>query len=131
MLPLCREEGIGVIPWSPLARGRLAGRSSDAADATTRSQTDKTAGALYDRSKAQDDAVVAAVRLVAERHGRPPAQIAYAWVATRPGITAPIVGISKLHQFDDAIAALEVKLTPEDVALMEAPYQPKPVAGHL
>jgi len=131
MLPLCREEGIGVIPWSPLARGRLAGRSNDAAEATTRSQTDKTAGALYDRSKAQDDAVVAAVRLVAERHGRPPAQIAYAWVATRPGITAPIVGISKLHQFDDAVAALEVKLSPEDVALMEAPYQPKSVAGHL
>lgn len=131
MLPLCREEGIGVIPWSPLARGRLAGRTGDAASATTRSQTDKTASALYDRSREQDDAVVAAVRTVAERHGRPPAQIAYAWVATRPGITAPIVGISKLHQFDDAVAALEVKLTDEDVALMEAPYQPKPVAGHL
>ncbi|MHA6732347.1 aldo/keto reductase [Devosia sp. A369] len=131
MLPLCREEGIGVIPWSPLARGRLAGRTGNAAAATTRSQTDKTAGALYDRSQQQDDAVVAAVRIVAERHGRPPAQIAYAWVASRPGITAPIVGISKLHQFDDAVAALEVKLSDEDVALMEAPYHPKPVAGHV
>ncbi|KRA98002.1 aldo/keto reductase [Devosia sp. Root685] len=127
MLPLCRSEGIGVIPWSPLARGRLAARTD--AD-TTRSQTDKTASALYDRSREQDDAVVSAVRTVAERHGRPPAQIAYAWVATRPGITAPIVGISKLHQFDDAVAALEVKLSDEDVALMEAPYHPKPVAGH-
>lgn len=127
MLPLCRSEGIGVIPWSPLARGRLAARTD--AD-TTRSQTDKTASALYDRSREQDDAVVAAVRTVAERHGRPPAQIAYAWVATRPGITAPIVGISKLHQFDDAVAALDVKLIDEDVALMEAPYHPKPVAGH-
>lgn len=127
MLPLCRSEGIGVIPWSPLARGRLAARTDTD---TTRSQTDKTASALYDRSREQDDAVVAAVRTVAERHGRPPAQIAYAWVATRPGITAPIVGISKLHQFDDAVAALEVKLSDEDVALMEAPYQPKPVAGH-
>ena len=129
MLPLCRAEGIGVIPWSPLARGRLAGRTGDAA-ASTRAQTDKTAGVLYDRSKEQDEAVIAAVRQVAERHGRPPAQIAYAWVASRPGITAPIVGISKLRQFDDAIAALEVKLSDEDVAAMEAPYLPKPVAGH-
>jgi aryl-alcohol dehydrogenase-like predicted oxidoreductase len=127
MLPLCLAEGIGVIPWSPLARGRLAGRSTDA---STRAQTDKTANALYDRSQEQDEAVITAVRAVAERHGRPPAQIAYAWVASRPGITAPIVGISKLHQFDDAVAALEVKLSDEDVALMEAPYHPKPIAGH-
>lgn len=128
MLPLCISEGIGITPWSPLARGRLAARPE--AD-TTRSQTDKTAQALYDRTKAVDDAVIAAVRSVAERHGRPPAQIAYAYVARRPGITAPIVGISKLHQFDDAIASLEVKLTPEDVAEMEAPYEPKRVAGHV
>jgi aryl-alcohol dehydrogenase-like predicted oxidoreductase len=128
MLPLCRSEGVGVIPWSPLARGLLAGRKSDD---TVRGKTDKTANALYDRSKAQDDAVVEAVRLVAERHGRPMAQIAYAWVASRPGISAPLVGISKLHQFDDAIAALEIKLTAEDVAQMEAPYMAKGVAGHL
>ncbi|MBB4053341.1 aryl-alcohol dehydrogenase-like predicted oxidoreductase [Devosia subaequoris] len=128
MLPLCRSEGIGVIPWSPLARGRLAGRGGDAA--STRAQTDKTANALYDRSREQDDAVIAAVRGVAERHGRSPAQIAYAWVASRPGITAPIVGISNLHQFDDAVAALEVTLSEEDVAQLEAPYQPKPIAGH-
>ncbi len=128
MLPLCRSEGIGVIPWSPLARGRLAGRGGEA---TTRSQTDKTANALYDATRDQDEAVIAAVRTVAERHGRPMAQIAYAWVASRPGVTAPIVGISKLHQFDDAIAALEVELSDEDVALMEAPYRPKAVAGHV
>ncbi|MET3899511.1 aryl-alcohol dehydrogenase-like predicted oxidoreductase [Devosia sp. UYZn731] len=127
MLPLCLSEGIGVIPWSPLARGRLAAR---AASDTTRGQTDKTASALYDRSKAQDDAVVAALRSVAGRHGRPPAQIAYAWVASRPAITAPIIGISKLYQFDDAIAALDVRLTAEDVAELEAPYNPKPLAGH-
>lgn len=126
MLPMCQSEGIGVIPWSPLARGRLAGRAG-----TIRAETDKTANALYDRSQAQDDAVVAAVRAVAARHGVPMAQIAYAWVASRPGITAPIVGISKLHQFEDAIAALEILLTPEDVAELEAPYQPKPVAGHV
>jgi aryl-alcohol dehydrogenase-like predicted oxidoreductase len=128
MLPLCISEGIGITPWSPLARGRLAARPE--AD-TTRSQTDKTAQALYDRTKDADDAVIAAVRAVAERHGRPAAQIAYAYVARRPGITAPIVGISKLHQFDDAIASLEVKLTPEDIAQLEAPYEPKRVAGHV
>lgn len=126
MLPMCLSEGIGVIPWSPLARGRLAGRSG-----TTRAETDKTANALYDRSAAQDDAVTEAVRTVAARHGVPMAQIAYAWVASRPGITAPIVGISKLHQFDDAIAALNIALTAEDVAELEAPYHPKPVAGHI
>lgn len=128
MLPLCRSEGIGVIPWSPLARGRLAGRGGEGS--TVRAQTDKTAGALYDRSAEQDEAVIAAVREVAQRHGRTPAQIAYAWVATRPGITAPIVGISKLGQFDDAVSALSVRLSDDDVALMEAPYRPKPVAGH-
>lgn len=126
MLPMCRSEGIGVIPWSPLARGRLAGRSG-----TTRAETDKTANALYDRSAAQDDAVAEAVRRVAVRHGVPMAQIAYAWVASRPGITAPIVGISKLHQFDDVISALNIVLSPEDVAEMEAPYHAKAVAGHV
>jgi len=127
MLPLCRSEGVGVIPWSPLARGLLAGRGSDE---TVRGKTDKTANALYDRSKAQDDAVVAAVRDVAARHEKPMAQIAYAWAASRPGITAPLVGISKLHQFDDAIVALDIKLSAEDVAQMEAPYMAKSVAGH-
>jgi aryl-alcohol dehydrogenase-like predicted oxidoreductase len=127
MLPLCRSEGVGVIPWSPLARGLLAGRGSDD---TVRGKTDKTANALYDRSKTQDDAVVAALRAVAARHEKPMAQIAYAWVASRPGITAPLVGISKLHQFDDAIAALDIKLSAEDVAQMEAPYMAKSVAGH-
>ncbi|MCS6758271.1 MAG: aldo/keto reductase [Candidatus Devosia euplotis] len=128
MLPFCRAEGIGVIPWSSLARGRLADRTDIA---STRPQTDKTANALYDRSREQDGAVIAATRQVAERRGRSPAQIAYAWVATRPGIVAPIVGISKLHQFDDAVATLEVQLSDEDVAELEAPYHPKAVAGHL
>ncbi|CDP50004.1 aldo/keto reductase [Paradevosia shaoguanensis] len=130
MLPLCLNEGVGVIPWSPLARGLLAGKRNEGVT-SVRAETDKTANALYDRSKAQDDAIIAATRKVAERHGRPMAQIAYAWVASRPAITAPIVGISKLEQFGDAIAALEVKLTPEDVAEMEAPYHAKPVAGHV
>lgn len=131
MLPLCVEEGIGVIPWSPLARGALAGRRGEDGKGTTRAQTDGAARALYDDSKAQDDAVIAAVRDVAERHARPMAQIAYAWVAGRPGIAAPIVGISRPQQFEDAVAALKVELTDDDIAQLEAPYRPKPVAGHL
>lgn len=132
MIPLCRSEGVGVIPWSPLARGLLAGRATGGDSASTvRAQTDKTANALYDRSKAQDDAVIAAVKKVAERHGKPMAQIAYAWVATRSGISAPIVGISKLHQFEDALGALEIRLSDEDVAEMESPYSAKNIAGHI
>lgn len=130
MLPLCIEEGVGVIPWSPLARGALAGRRGEGGKGTTRAETDGAARALYDASKEQDEAVIAAVQAVAERHGRPMAQIAYAWVAGRPGITAPIVGISRPAQFEDAVAALDVKLSIADVEQMEAPYRPKPVAGH-
>jgi aryl-alcohol dehydrogenase-like predicted oxidoreductase len=130
MLPLCLSEGIGVIPWSPLARGLLAGRRGTSGAASVRAETDRTQTALYGATRNQDDAVIAAVRAVAERHGRPMAQIAYAWVATRPGISAPIIGISKVDQFDDAIASLDVELSDEDVAELEAPYHPKAVAGH-
>jgi 1-deoxyxylulose-5-phosphate synthase len=129
MLPLCRSEGVGVIPWSPLARGRLAGGETTGGE-TLRAQTDTVANSLYGSTVEQDAAVIAALREVAARHGRPMAQVAYAWVASRPGITAPIVGISKLHQFDDAVAALDIKLSDEDVAALEAPYRPKVVAGH-
>ncbi len=131
MLPLCISEGIGVIPWSPLARGALAGKRGADGTGSVRAETDAAARNLYDASRQQDEAVIAAVRTVAERYGRPMAQIAYAWVASRPGITAPIVGISRLAQFEDAVAALDVKLSDEDVTEMEAPYRPKPVAGHL
>ncbi|ARO14637.1 putative oxidoreductase [Ketogulonicigenium robustum] len=127
MLPLCLSEGVGVTPWSPLARGRLADSRRD----TARAATDKTADALYNATRALDEATIAALHRVAARHGRPSAQIAYAWVASRPAITAPIVGISKLHQFDDAISALDVQLTPEDVRELEADYRPKPIAGHV
>lgn len=126
MLPLCRAEGIGLIPWSPLARGVLAGRKGEEAK-STRAGSDRRQGELYGASAEQDNAVIEAVRQVAARHGRPMAQIAYAWVASRAGITSAIVGISKQSQFDDAVAALEVTLSDEDVAEMEAPYRPKPV----
>jgi 1-deoxyxylulose-5-phosphate synthase len=127
MLPLCMNEGIGVVPWSPLARGRLAGRVEGE---TTRSQTDRTARALYDRTRATDDAVISSLKAVAERHGRPMAQIAYAWIASRAAVAAPIVGISKPRQFEDAIKALELSLTAGDVAELEENYLTKPVVGH-
>jgi aryl-alcohol dehydrogenase-like predicted oxidoreductase len=129
MLPLCRSEGIGVVPWSPLARGYLAGNRKRSEPATARSRADVHAANYY---KAEEDAaVIGAVQEVAQRLGRPMAQVAYAWVASRPGITSPIVGLSKLEQFDDAVAALDLTLTPEDVALIESPYKPKPVIGHV
>ncbi len=125
MLPLCRSEGIGVLPWSPLARGVLAGKRK-----STRADSDKVANALYDSARAQDEAIAEAVREVADARGVSMARIAYAWVATRPGITAPLVGISRPELFDDAIAALDITLDDEEVARLEAPYRPKPVAGH-
>jgi aryl-alcohol dehydrogenase-like predicted oxidoreductase len=128
MLPLCRSEGIGVIPWSPLARGHLAGNRGRSTAATVRSRSDRIAANYYGAE--QDAAIVEATRKVAERLGRPLAQVAYAWVASRPGITAPIVGISKIEQFEDAVAALGLALSPEDFAALEEPYRPKPVAGH-
>lgn len=128
MLPLCLAEGVGVLPWSPLARGRLAGRADSD---TIRGKTDNTAHALYDRTKTADDAVIGSLRAVAERHGRPMAQIAYAWVASRASITAPIVGISKAQQFEDAIKALSIALADEDVTELEREYLPKFIAGHL
>jgi 1-deoxyxylulose-5-phosphate synthase len=129
MLPLCRSEGIGVIPWSPLARGYLAGNRGRPTDVTVRSRSDRVAANFY--SADQDTAIVEATRKVAERVGRPMAQVAYAWVASRSGITAPIVGISKPEQFEDAVAALDLVLGPEDIRDLEKPYRPRPVAGHV
>ncbi|QQA41739.1 aldo/keto reductase [Pelagovum pacificum] len=126
MLPLCLSEGVGVLPWSPLARGVLAGKRS-----SVRSETDGQVKALYEATKTQDDAVADAVRTVAEARGVPMAQVAYAWVATRPAITAPLVGISRPELLSDAVASLDITLTDEEVATLEAPYAPKPVAGHV
>jgi len=129
MLPLCRSEGVGVLPWSPLARGRLA-RSPGAAD-TTRAGTDRVATSLYGDDNATDAAIIAAVGRVAERHGVSMATVAYAWVAARPGITAPIVGISRVEQYDAALAALSLRLDDDDLAALEGPYRPRAVAGHV
>ena len=129
MLPLCREEGIGVIPWSPLARGFLAGnrRKEDRGD-TARARTDEFAQELY---YADDDFAVAARTVeVAQRIGAKPTQVALAWLLSKPGITAPIVGASKMSHLDDAVESLKVQLSPEDIKVLEEPYKPHPVLGH-
>jgi aryl-alcohol dehydrogenase-like predicted oxidoreductase len=126
MLPLCADQGIGVIPWSPLARGRL---TRDWDEVTERSESDRYSQYLYRHTADADRAVVEAVARVAAERGVPRAQVALSWVAGRPGITAPIVGATKPHHLDDAVAALDLALTSEEVALLEAPYVPHAVAG--
>ena len=123
MLPLCREEGIGVIPWSPLARGRL---TRDWEEESARQGTDRYATGLYQEG---DRAIVEAVARIAAKRGVSRAQVALAWVASRPGVTAPIVGTSKPHHLDDALAAVELQLSSEEVEELEAPYTPHQVAG--
>ena len=126
MIPFCIDQGVGILPWSPLARGLLAGvRRGDSAT-TTRSTTDPVASALYNE---HDFPVVDAVEAIATKRGLPPAQISLAWLLTRPGITAPIFGATKPHHIDDAVAALDIELTPEEIAAVEAPYRPRPLGG--
>jgi aryl-alcohol dehydrogenase-like predicted oxidoreductase len=131
MIPLCIEEGIGVIPWSPLARGLLArprpATSSQPDAGTTRAGSDQYAHDMYDQPSDWD--VVDAVERVARARGIAMAQVALAWVLGRPGVTGPIVGATKPHHLDDALAALDVTLTPEEQAALEAPYRPHPVRG--
>jgi aryl-alcohol dehydrogenase (NADP+) len=124
MLPLCRDEGVGVIPWSPLARGRLA-RPWD--ETTNRSEHDPFGASLY--TEVADRAVVDRVGEIAAERGVPMAQVATAWMLSKPGITAPIIGATKPHHIDDAVAAVEVTLSDEEIARLEEPYVPHPVAG--
>jgi len=126
MLPLCRAEGIGVMPWSPLARGRL---TRDWDEKTRRSETDEFGKTLYTACLDSDRAVVEAVATVAGRRGVPRAQVALAWVLGRPGVTAPIIGAAKPAHLDDAVAALSLGLSADEVAALEAPYVPHPVVG--
>src|SRR5690349_8536925 len=123
MLPLCRDEGIGVIPWSPLARGRLA-RPWD--ETTNRSENDAFGQSLY--TEAADRAVVERVGEVAAERGVTMAQVATAWMLSKPGITAPIIGATKPHHLDDAVAAVDLTLSDDEVARLEEPYAPHPVA---
>jgi len=129
MLPLCKSEGIGVIPWSPLARGFLAGGRAKVGEGNTeRARTDEFAPRLYYREA--DFAVVDAVEAIAGARGLSNMQVALAWVLRNPAITAPIIGASKLHHLTDALSALDVALGDDEVAALEKPYRPKPVLDH-
>ena len=126
MLPLCRDQGIGVIPWSPLARGIL---TRPWGSETARSQGDRVLANLYTATAESDRAIVSAVERIAAARGLAMAQVALAWLLARPGITAPIVGVSRMAQLEDALAALDVALSADELAELEAPYVPHPVAG--
>jgi aryl-alcohol dehydrogenase-like predicted oxidoreductase len=126
MMPLCSDQGIGVLPWSPLARGRLArpwGQTS------SRMETDEFGRKLYSAFPEADRLVAERVAEVASRRGVPMAQVALAWVLGKKGVTAPIVGASKIEQLQDALAAMTLKLSPEEIASMEAPYVPHALAS--
>jgi aryl-alcohol dehydrogenase-like predicted oxidoreductase len=129
MLPLCRDAGIGVIPWSPLARGFLAGnRRGERRGETVRAQTDQFAHQMY---YAESDFTIAdRAAVLAEKRGVKPTQIALAWLLAKPSVTAPIIGASKLPHLDDAVAALDVRLEPEEIVFLEEPYQPHVTLGH-
>ena len=128
MLRLCSAEGIGVLPWSPLARGLLA-RPWQTSPATGRAETDEYGKKLYAKTSEQDRAVVERVGEVAAHRGVPQAQVALAWLLSKPVVTAPIVGATKPHHLDDALAALSIQLTAEEVQKLEDPYVPHEIAG--
>ena len=129
MNPLCVDEGVGLIPWSPLARGFLAGnRTKTSTEPTTRAKSDEFAKGMYFRDN--DFEVLDAVEKVAKSRGVTPVQIACAWILQAPGVTAPIIGATKLPQLTELYKAVDIKLTPEEVASLEKPYRPHPILGH-
>ena len=127
MIPLCQSEGIGIIPWSPLARGRLARPWQ--AENTKRSGTDQFGKSLYSQTEEVDRKVVDRVGRISEQLGAARAQVALTWMLSKPAITAPIVGATKPHHLSDAVAALSLHLTPEQISALEEPYVPHPVLG--
>lgn len=128
MLPLCRAEGIGVIPYSPLASGRLT--RDPGSGNTLRSETDQVQKSKYDATAETDRQVVERVAELADKHGVPRVHIALAWLLQKQPVTAPIIGATKISHLEDAVGALSVKLAEEEVAYLEAPYVPHPVVGH-
>ena len=127
MLPLCRDQGIGVIPWSPIARGRL---TRDWDQTSARTETDEFGRTLYANTGEADRKVVDAVAAVASARGAPRAQVALAWMLQKAEVTAPIIGATKLEQLDDAVAAVSLTLTSEEVVALEAPYVAHAVVGY-
>jgi len=128
MLGLCAAEGIGVLPWSPLARGRLT-RAWETKPGTDRAATDEMIGKLYAKTEDADRQVVERVGQIAETRQIPRAQVALAWLLSKPVVTSPIIGATKSHHLEDAVAALSIKLTPEEIASLEEPYVSHEVAG--
>ena len=129
MVPLCRDQGIGMIPWSPLARGFLAGnRTREKGGETTRSKSDEFAHRMY--YQADDFTVVDRVKAVADAIGKTMPQVALAWMLSKPVVSAPIVGASRMTHLEQAVEALAVTLTPEQITSLEEPYTPHPVMGH-
>jgi aryl-alcohol dehydrogenase-like predicted oxidoreductase len=126
MLPLCRSEGIAVIPWSPLARGRL---TRDWDESSARMETDEFGKGLYKNTGDADRKVVERVAEIAQARNVPRAQIALAWVLQKSPVTAPIIGATKPEHLDDAVAALSLKLTAEEIKSLEEPYEPHAVVG--
>jgi len=126
MLPLCVDQGIGVIPWSPLARGRLA---RPWGEVTKRFETDPFGNSIYDANAADDERINGAVASVARARGASMAQVALAWVLQKQPVAAPIVGVTKLAQLTEAVGALDVTLSADDIEMLEANYRPRPTAG--
>ena len=127
MMGLCADQGIAVIPWSPLARGRLT--RAWHAETSKRSETDRFGNTMYSRTEEDDRKVVDRLGEIAEKRGAPRAQVALAWLLSKPVVTAPIVGATKPHHLEDAVAALSLKLSPEEIGALEEPYTPHPVLG--
>jgi len=128
MIPLCVDEGVGIIPWSPLARGRLARTTPSPAEGTTRAGNDQYAVDLYDSPS--DNDVIDATRTVAQEAGVKPAEVALSWLLSRPGVAAPIIGATKVEHLETAVKSLDLELTDEQIERLEAPYRPHSVKGH-
>ncbi len=129
MIPLCVDQGVALIPWSPLARGFLSGnRKPNGADPTARARTDEFAKNMYYRE--YDFEVAAAVEKIAASRGLTPSQVALAWILQAPGVTAPIIGATVLNHLTESFKAVDVKLSEEEVAALEKPYRPHPILGH-
>jgi aryl-alcohol dehydrogenase-like predicted oxidoreductase len=127
MMGLCKAEGIGVIPWSPLARGKLTRPWNS--ETTRRTETDEYAKAIYTKTKEADKKVVDRLHELAEKRSIPMATLALAWMLSKPVITSPIIGATKPNHLTDAVAALSIKLTPEEITALEEPYIPHPTLG--
>ncbi|MER2299858.1 MAG: aldo/keto reductase, partial [Pseudomonas sp.] len=126
MIPMCRDMGVGLMPWSPMARGRL---TRPHGQQTARTRSDISGQSFYEKTEVEDGRVIDVVEQVAAERGVPMAQVALAWVLGKSGVSAPIVGASKVAQLDDAIAALAFQLSAEEIARLEAPYVPHQVTG--